>query len=250
VKGDDVRSLVVNNGLPQNEAPTDPDHTTARLERPHDPNVVRSMGWTYNVDEVAVGAIDGGGQTVIALPSGHLVVLSPDGDPKTTHDVIVLEADIDKGATDLSVVPPFALVLYGGGDAGGLVQRRSGAATKTQLDARKPDGSLAWRASLPVLATQPALDGNGQIYVVGSGIAALDMTGRTLWSVASTVPLRAAAFADGALAVVRGSEVQIVGPDGVIRQSFRAGEELTTYPAIGADGTVWAASTKSLYALH
>ena len=250
VNGDDVRSLVVNNGLPSNERPTGPDYTIARLERPHNANILRAMGWEYTVDEVAVGAIDGSSQTVVALPSGRLVVLSPEGDPKTTRGIIVLDAEIDKGATDLSVVPPFAIVLYGGGDAGALVLRRSGDATATRVDARKADGSLAWRASLPFDATPPALDGNDRVYLVGKGIAAVDMTGHTLWSVASAVQLRAAAFADGTLAVVRGRDVQIVGRDGAIRQSFRAAEELTTYPAIAADGTVWVASAKSLYALR
>ena len=57
----------------------------------------------------------------------------------------------------------------------------------------------------------------------------------------------ATAFADGTLAVVRGTELQIVANDGSIKQSLRAAEELTTYPAIGPDGAVWVASARTLY---
>jgi len=68
-----------------------------------------------------------------------------------------------------------------------------------------------------------------------------------MWSTLSTVPLHAQAFSDGTLAVVRGAGLQIVGRDGAIRQSLRAAEELTTYPAIGSDGAVWVASARTLY---
>jgi len=172
------------------------------------------------------------------------------GDAKTKEAILALDAAIEPGATDLSVVPPFALVLYGGGAAGQLVQRLRGGATVSRLDARRPDGSLAWSTTLPFVPAQPALDGDGRIYVVGAGIAAFDLEGHLLWSWPSTIGLRAAAFADGTLAVVRGVEVQIVARDGKIKQSFRAAEELTTYPAIASDGSVWVASAKTLYVVR
>jgi hypothetical protein len=245
--GDEMRTLAANRGLPSNGGRQEPDHTTAQMERLHGANSAVRLRWVYTAKEPSVGAIDGAAQTVVALPSGHLVVLAAQGDLKTAYAIVSLDVPIDAGATDLSIVPPFALVLYGGGDAGSLVQQRSPTTATSRLDARRPDGTLAWRASLPFLATQPALDGDERVYVVGAGIAALDLEGHTLWSSSSTVPLRAAAFADGTLALVRGSELQIAGIDGVIRQSFRAAEELTTYPAIAADGAVWVASAKTLY---
>jgi hypothetical protein len=247
VLGEEIRTLAASRGLPNNVGLLEPDYTTAQTEGLHGANSAVRLRWVYVAKEPAVGAIDGAGQTIVALPSGRLVVLAAQGDPKTGYGVMSLDAAIDVGATDVSVVPPFAMLLYGGGDAGTLAQQRSGALTTYRLDARRPDGTLAWRTSLPFVATQPALDGNGHVVVVGAGITALDLAGHTVWSAPSTVPLRAAAFADGTLAVVRGSELQIVGIDGAIRQSLRAAEDLTTYPAIAADGSVWVASPKTLY---
>jgi hypothetical protein len=247
IQGEQLRTLVANNGLMTNDGPSDPDNTTAEMESLHGPNSAVRLGWVYRAVEPAVGAIDGGAHTVVALPSGRLVVLSPQGEPQSKEAVLALDVAIDPGATDLSIVPPFALLLYGGGDAGRLAKRRDAGAATSRLDARRPDGSLAWRASLSFLATQPAIDGDHRVYVVGAGIAALDLDGHTLWSSASTLPLRATAFADGTLAVVRGSELQIVANDGSIKQSLRAVEELTTYPAIGPDGAVWVASARTLY---
>jgi outer membrane protein assembly factor BamB len=139
------------------------------------------------------------------------------------------------------------MVLYGGGDAGLLATVRSRHSAVSQLEARRGDGSLAWRTPLTFLATQPPVDGGDRVYVIGAGIAALDLTGRVLWSSSSGERLRVQAFADGTLAVVRGRVLEIVSAEGNVRQSFMAGEELTTYPAIDADGQVWVASAKTLY---
>jgi hypothetical protein len=248
IQGEEVRTLTTSLGLTTHTGGPEPDRVTATMQHLHAVNEAMRVGWEYVAKEPGVGAIDGAGQAVIALPSGRLVVLAAQGDLKTAYAIVSLDVPIDAGATDLSIVPPYALVLYGGGDAGSIVQRWSQGVATSRLDARRPDGTLAWRVALPFLPTQPALDGGDHVYVVGAGITALDLSGRAVWSSASSVPLRAATFADGTLAVVRGSELQIVGADGAIRQSFRAAEELTTYPAIAADGSVWVASAVSLYA--
>lgn len=248
IQGEEVRTLTASLGLTTHTGGPEPDRVTATMQRLRAVNEAKRVGWEYAAQQPGVGAIDGAGHAVIALPTGRLVVLAAEGDLRTAYAIVSLDVPIDGGATDLSVVPPFALVLYGGGDTGSIAQRWGQGAATSRLDARRPDGSLAWHASLPFLATQPALDGGDHVYVVGAGITALDLEGRTVWSSASPVPLRAAAFADGTLAVVRGSELQIVGADGAIRQSLRAAEELTTYPAIAADGSVWVASATSLYA--
>jgi hypothetical protein len=248
IQGEEVRTLTASLGLTTHTGGPEPDSLTATMQHLHAVNEAMRVGWAYVAKEPGVGAIDGAGQAIMALPTGRLVVLAAEGDLATAHAIVHLDVPIDAGATDLSVVPPFALVLYGGGDAGSIVQRWSHGASTSRLDARRPDGTLAWRASLPYLATQPALDGDQHIFVVGAGITALDLEGHTVWSSPSPVPLRAAVFADGTLVVVRGSELQIVGADGAIHQSFRAAEELTTFPAIAADGTVWVASAKTLYA--
>ncbi|WP_394844468.1 PQQ-like beta-propeller repeat protein [Pendulispora brunnea] len=242
----EARSLIVTPAGQTPDHPTVPDYMMAELNRPYDADRLRHLGWQYSVEGAGVGAIDAAGHTVMALPSGRLVVLLPQGDERK-YGVLTLDAAIPPNATDLSIVPPYAMVLYGGGDAGKLVADRSASITSSRLEARRPDGSLAWSANAAFLAKQPPIDGNGRVYLVGGGIAAFDLDGKLLWSAQSNVPLRATAFADGTLAVVRGSELQIVAPDGTIRQSFRANEALTTYPAIASDGSVWAASAKMLY---
>jgi hypothetical protein len=201
------------------------------------------------IDEPGVGAIDGAGDTVVALPSGRLLVLLAAGNGHG-EAAFGLDAAIDASATDLSIVPPFAMVLYGGGDAGSLASHRGLDFRVSRVDARRPDGSLAWSVSATFRATQPPIDGDGRVYLVGSGIAAFDLDGRPLWSSPSSAPLRAQAFVDGTLAIVRGSEIQMVGTDGAIRQSFRTEDELTTYPAIASDGSVWVASAKMLYVVR
>jgi hypothetical protein len=241
-----VRTLVTSPDGQTPDRPPRPDYTRVETSP-----VAGSGGrgyWEYMVREPSVGAIDGSGNTILALSSGRLRVLLPDG---LGHDAVVgLDAAIAPSATDLSIVPPFALVLYGGGDAGLLASVRSRGASSSRVDARRPDGSLAWSATMPFLAMQPPLDGQGQIYLAGAGLAALDLDGRTLWSLPSSTPLRAQAFADGTLVVVKETQLQIVGRDGSIRQTFGADEPLTSYPAIAADGSVWVASVKTLYKLQ
>ncbi len=196
------------------------------------PRFMTDKDWGYGVSESGVGAIDEGGHAVLALRSGRLQVLLPQGDATTRHGIPALDASIDPGATDLSIVPPFALILYGGGDAGQYIKSVSEDLTTTRIDARLPDGSLAWRASLPFLAGQPAIDGNGRVYVVGAGIAALDLSGHVLWSAASSVPMRATAFgtARSPWSGKRAADRRERRRD---KQQFLAAEELTTYPRSG-----------------
>ena len=224
----EVRMLVASRSEPPNHGPTDPDYTYVEMSALEGPNAATRFGWSFKADEPGVGAIDGSSHTVVALPSGRLVVLRPDGD--ASRHAAGLDVPVDPNATHLSIVPPFAMVLYGGGAAGELAALRSASFAASRLDARRPDGSLAWRVSVDFLAEQPPVDGTDRVYLVGKGIAAFNLEGHLQWSSPSPVTLRAAAFADGTLAVTRGSELQVVAPDGSIRQSFRAGETLTSSP--------------------
>lgn len=151
-------------------------------------------------DDVAPAPDAAQGHTVIALSSGRFVVLLPKGD-ENLRAILGADVRIDADATDLSIVPPYAMVLYGGG-AGGAIMARRDRATTSRLDARRSDGTLAWRVELDFRAGQPPLDGGDRVYVVGRGIAAIGLDGKMLWNTQSTMPLRAAAFADGTLAVV------------------------------------------------
>ncbi len=239
-----LETLIANSGAARNRAPEEADYTqVARVSTAG--SVVRGL-WRIKLDEPGVGAIDAAGQAVVVLPSGRFLVLLPEADGKG-NAVLATDARADAGATDASIVPPFAMLLYGGGAAGALAARRSAGLSASRLDAVRVDGTRAWTLTVPFLATQPPIDGNDVIYLVGGGLAAVGMDGHLLWSSLSSVPIRAQAFGDGSLAVVRGNELQIVAHDGAITRSFRAPDELTTYPAIASDGSVWVATEKALY---
>jgi len=242
-----IRAVVASPGGALQHLPPEPDYTRAEMNRLSGGNAAMRVGWYFMAHEPGVAAIDASGQTVIALPSGRLTVLLPEGTDQN-EAVAALDVSIEANATDLSIVPPFVMVLYGGGDAGVLARRRSEAfPSGSRLDALRGDGSLAWSVRVPFLARQPPIDGNGRVYLVGLGVAAIDLEGKMLWLNPSPVPVRASAFADGTLALARGSELQIMAPDGSVRQTLRAGEELTSFPAIGPDASVWVASAKTLY---
>ncbi len=226
--------------------PARPNSLSVMMSRLEGPSATARAGWLSGVAEAGVGAIDASGRAVLASSGGRFIVLSAHGDSQGIG-IFEVDAQVAPNATDLSIVPPYAMVLYGGGDAGEMAARRGAFARSSRLEAHRSDGSLAWSVTASFLARQPPIEGHGRVYLVGGGIAAFDLDGKLLWSAPSNVPLRAVAFVDGALAVVRGSEVRIVGHDGGIKQSFRAAEELTTYPAIGPDGAVWVASAKTLY---
>ena len=235
-----LQILIASPGGMQNHGPSERDYTRVAAMRVK-PGSALQAAWGFTADEPGVGAIDAAGHTVVVLSSGRFVVLRPEGDEGGLA-ILATDSKVEPGATDLSIIPPFVVVLYGGGDAGELARRRDEATTTSRVEARNPDGALAWRATVPFVARQPPIDGGDRIYVVGAGIAALDLDGRTLWSSPSTVQIRAAAFADGTLAIVRGAELQIVAKDGTIQQHFNAEELLTTLPAIASDGAVWVAS--------
>ena len=248
-RGGDEHTLVATPDGQTNHQPIRPDYTHVDLVRPfHARDWYGEHDWEVKFDEPGVGAIDGEGHTVLALPSGRFIILRRVGE--RGYGILALDAHIGANATDLSIVAPYAMILFGGGDAGALASSRSASRASSHLEARRADGTLAWDADLPFLAGQPPIDGGDRVYVVGRGLVALDLNGAILWSALSPTLLRAQAFNDGTLAVVRGSELQIIAPDGTIRWSFRAQEELTSYPAIASDGAVWVASARALYVVR
>jgi hypothetical protein len=244
-----VRALIVSPDGQTNHQGTRPDFTRVEASRVSAGAKDARRAWGMKLDEPGVGAIDGSGQAVVVLPSGRLLVLAPDGNGRG-EGVVKLDAPIDANATDVSIIPPHVLVLYGGGDAGPLAADRTKTYGRSRLDARDANGALSWRAELPFIASQPPLDGDGRIYVVGNGIVALDPSGAVLWSHLEAATLHAATFADGTLVVVGGGSIRVVAPDGSVLRSVRVPEPLTSYPAIDARGDVWVASAKTLYVLR
>ncbi len=199
-----VRKLVTTPAAQTPDRPLNPDYT--RVEA----SPVAGWGavyWDFAIDQPSVGAIDGSGNTIwrsrvdgcaCCCPAETVTATQWWGSTRRSH----LPGRI------LSVVSPFAVVLYGGGDAGLLASSRSQGAHSSRVDARRPNGSLAWSATIPFLVMQPPVDGQGQIYLAGAGLAALDLEGRTLWSLPQSTPLRAQAFSDGTLVLVKGTQLQ------------------------------------------
>jgi hypothetical protein len=117
----------------------------------------------------------------------------------------------------------------------------------TRAVAFEQDGREVWRVDLPFEAHQPAVWGGGdRAYVAGEGIAALD-GGHVEWSTPRRGPARVTAFAGGELALAVGSSLEVVGRDGTVLQAFSTDGEILTRPAIAGDGSVFVATSTSLF---
>lgn len=111
------------------------------------------------------------------------------------------------------------------------------------------DGRDRWTADVPWAVRQPPIDGgNGRVYLAGDRLEAFD-TGASMWSLSDGKRVRGTAFADGGIAITRGTTLQVYARDGQKLASFDTGdgEELITPPAIASDGSIWAASAAHLY---
>ncbi|MFO0614553.1 MAG: hypothetical protein U0414_18350 [Polyangiaceae bacterium] len=112
------------------------------------------------------------------------------------------------------------------------------------------DGSERWSATVPWEVRQPPVDGGqGRVLVAGDGLTALE-EGVELWSIPPMEQtIRATAFSDGAVAITKGSALQILSREGNVVSTLATpdGESLITPPAIASDGSIWAASRDHLY---
>ena len=65
----------------------------------------------------------------------------------------------------------------------------------------------------------------------------------------SAVPMFGTAFADGTMAIAAGPELRVVDRDGKILQRLATpeGENITTPPAIAADGSIWVGTATAVY---
>jgi hypothetical protein len=198
-----------------------------------------ASGWHFTArwwleNTTARGAIRHDGTAVIATDAARLLVLGPDldgGTPRVHADV-----PIDFVADDLSVT----------GEGVCLVRVHDG-----RTEARFVDlsGRARWSAEVPFAVAQPPVDGgDGRIYLVGRGIAAVD-GGQMAWLYSSKAAQAATAFGDGALAITSASELRLVARDGGIRAAFRTDKDevIVTPPAIASDGTVWVGTEDAIY---
>jgi len=199
---------------------------------------VNGKAYSFYRRLTGVGAIAEDWHSVVALSDRRLIVLTTQRDEKA-HAVPVTEVELPYVVNDLSIAAPYVVLV---------VSLEHG----TRVICVDGKGELQWSVLLPFKTSQPPIDGgNGRIYIAGQRLVALQ-DGRIVWQDDAPVIHRATAFVDGSLAVTMGSEIRWVGRDGSIKQVHVAaeGEEFLTPPAIGADGSVWAATSQALYVAH
>lgn len=194
--------------------------------------------WLRGHDGFGVGAVQDNGEVVLALRDGHFYRYAADAKPGTTDPEYTIEVQLDFEPREISIVGAEYAVL----------SRAEGGSALHLLDR---SGKELWRVEIPFEVKQPPIDGNGRIYLAGNGFAAVER-GKLVFAHPSDHVQWATAFEDGTVAVSTGSELRIVASDGTIRQTFRTqdGDQLTTPPAIAANGTVWVGSEKALYHLR
>lgn len=214
---------------------------------------------------------------------GRFLVFAPGGDPASdpakNHGIrkslALVSRDLDESPYDVSVIEPGFALLSGEDERlregafhdrkPDIEEARFRRVCRVRVGAEKVglhwstvvhrldrEGREVWRAKVPFEVLEPPIDGGaGRVYVAGNGIAAL-RDGKVLWGWAQAMPAYATAFEDGALAVASGGELRILSPEGAVLQFFRAreGERFSTPPAIGEDGSVWAATDHALYRAH
>lgn len=119
------------------------------------------------------------------------------------------------------------------------------------------DGRQRYRLDVPWSIAMPVLDagpvsmtgpaGPRRIALAGSMLAVYE-DGKELWR-REGGPVRATAYEDGALVVTQGDALIALARDGAELGRVRApdGEPFTTPPAVAEDGSIWAATSQSIW---
>lgn len=126
------------------------------------------------------------------------------------------------------------------------------------LYALAPDGSQKWSLRLPLhrqAIQSPAIAADGTVYIGGSGLHAVDPSGRLRWTFRGTSPgsnaetMGTPVVAGDGTIYVGGRHLYALRPDGTLKWDYPAPgftittpERMVTTPAIGLDGTIFAAS--------
>jgi hypothetical protein len=193
--------------------------------------------WSEKLEPDGCGAIAGDGRVVVAQESGRFAVYGPEARAGTIRGVVQVDVPLSARPIDLAVLEDGYAVLVDSGRG------------RNELRLLGSDGREVWRVPSPVATSAPPIDGGGgRLYLGGGGIAAIERGG-VAWARTSPLPHMATAFGDGALAVTAGRELLVLGRDGatLFALAVEEGESFRTPPAIGADGSVWAATERALY---
>jgi outer membrane protein assembly factor BamB len=122
------------------------------------------------------------------------------------------------------------------------------------LYALTPDGALRWRvpASLNDSGSSPAIGTDGTIFIGGQGLRAFDPSGQLLWMYPGTNPLSGThgfgspiVGADGTIYSAGSRSLFAVRPDGTLKWDYPLGWRVYSQPVIGLDGQILTASYDS-----
>jgi outer membrane protein assembly factor BamB len=212
---------------------------------------------------------NGVGGTAVCAPDGRVLVtdrtrritiVGPDADPKARDELsrpmpqVVMSKESDVHVHNCSAISPgFALLATQDASA-------SGPPLLIALDDR---GREQWRAAVPFridVEVEPTLHrpphppialGDGRVLVAGAGLACF-ANGKLLWSRPSPARVGATVLASKAIAVATGRGLQILDPDGRVRDEVELPGEatVTTSPAVASDGTLYVGTKAAVYAVR
>jgi hypothetical protein len=227
-------------------------------DEPPSGRTVWALFWKGVRGSTAVCAPDG--RVLATESSRRIAIVGPDADPTARDELsrpkprIVMSGETDLVVHNCSAIDPgFALLASPN-------ENRSGPASLIALD---DQGREQWRASVPFridVEVEPTLHrpphppialGDGRILVAGAGLACF-ADGKLLWSRPSPDRVAATVLGSEAIAVAIGRQLQILQPDGSVRDAvdLPGDAKATTSPAVAPDGTLYVGTTAAVYAIR
>jgi len=247
--------------------PSEPAMIVTALQDRFDPQLGRKFVQIWedlHLKGEGCGAIGPDGRAVVAMVDGRFVVYAAELSPRQQPGgPIALETKIPYFAYDVSVIEPGYALLSSARTEEILPSpharevrerlyrlRHARGSWPTRLHRHDAGGREVWSLDVSLSVRQPPIDGGGgRIYLAGgNGVIAID-DGKIAWQHLGSHLMMATAFEDGSLAVSNGPNLEILGRDGQVVQSFATArkEPITTPPAPASDGSIWLATAEALY---
>lgn len=215
--------------------------------------------WTRRFEGETLGALSGTVGAVVVEEQAstlHLFALPFDGQPDAWSprwsEPFVGGTGKRGGVYEVSLLEDgIALVvdtMPRGGMGGPLRRSQDRPTWSSAVVVFDLDGHQRYRLDLSWSVAMPVIDaGTGRIVVAGSMLVAYQ-DGKELWR-REGGPVRATAYDDGALVITQGEELIAITRDGAELGRVRATDDqpFTTPPAIAADGSIWAATSKGIW---
>ena len=228
--------------------------------------------WSQTFPGLGCGAIAPDGRVAIGLRAGRFLVLDANQNIPEAYakPVVLVDVKLDFPVYDMSITESGYALLADAG-ATDTVAPRTKLESAWAFQARRIDmgelvvdlpprwrsalhhldsaGKETWQADIPFEVFMPPVDaGRGRIYVFGMGFAGIQ-DGKVMFVTPSPVPMFGTSFGDGTMAIAAGPELRLVDRDGKILQKLATpeGDNITTPPAIAADGSIWVGTATAVY---